>query len=103
MTDAGGESPCRGLVWFKVFAWWSIAYSVSMRGTWTLEFVANLIGEPRNVSISMGRRAWKSWYIMLGASDAVIFSSVFCWKSLGKEQPVTLASSRSSSMTPITN
>lgn len=103
VTDAGGESPGRGLVWFTTLTWWSMAYMASIRGTGTLESVANLIGDPKKVSTSIGRRVWKSWYMVLGVSSAVIFSIVFCRKSLGNLQPCAAASSKSSSITPVTN
>lgn len=47
-----------------------------MRGTLISDSIASLMGEPKNVSTSMGRRAWKSWYMVLGASTAVILSIV---------------------------
>jgi hypothetical protein len=103
MTDAGGESPGRGRFWFAILIWWSMAYKPSIRGMERLDSVANLMGDPRNVSISKGRRAWKSRYIVLGASDAVIFSIVFSRKSPGKLQPCARASSKSSSIMPVTN
>lgn len=65
--------------------------------------VASLIGDPKKFSISMGRREVKSWNMVLGASDAVIFSIVFSRKSLGKSQPCEVASISSSSRTPDTN
>lgn len=103
ITEAGGESPGRGLVWFTTLTWWSMAYIASMRGTGTLDSVASLMGDPKKVSTSIGRRAWKSWNIVLGASDAIIFSIVFSRKSLENLQPCAPASSRSSSITPFTN
>jgi hypothetical protein len=101
ITDAGGDS-CRGLLWLTILAWCIIAYRDSIRGTRVLDSRASLIGDPRKVSISIGRRAWKSWYIVVGASVAVIFSIVFSRKSLGNEQPWAEASSINSSMMPVT-
>lgn len=100
-TDAGGES--FGLLWFTMLTWWIIVYRVWIRGTGTFNSAANLIGDPRKLSISIGRRSWKSWNMVLGASAAAIFSIVLSRKSLGKEQPLAFARSTSSSMTPVTN
>lgn len=102
MTDAGGDS-CRGLFWFAMLRWCSTAYIVSIRGTRTLDSIANLIGDPRKVSTSMGRRPWKSEYIVVGESDAIIFWTVLSRKSLGNEQPCAEASSISSSIMPTTS
>jgi hypothetical protein len=61
------------------------------------------MGDPKKFSISIGRLEVKSWYIVLGASEAVIFSIVFSRKSLGKVQPWEEASIISSSRTPVTS
>jgi hypothetical protein len=49
---------------------------------------ASLIGAPRNVSISRGRRAVKSWYMVLGVGVGWIMASMVCsWMFSGKTQP----------------
>ena len=58
-----------------------------MRGILTLAALANWTGEPKYVSTSIGLRAVKSWYIVLGSGvGAVMLAIVFCAKSVEKVQ-----------------
>lgn len=93
---------CCGRCWLATLTLCKSAYSVSTRGTWIPASCASLIGEPRYVSISIGLRAVKSWYIVLFASDDTTICSMTWFRKPGlKLQPWALARPVSSSMTPV--
>lgn len=71
-----------------------------MRGVFNPTLCANFIGEPRYVSTSIGRRAVKSWYIILLDSVFRIMSSIVaCLKFDGNVHSCASAIRKSSSMT----
>jgi hypothetical protein len=79
-----------------------MAYKVSMRGTGTPTPWASFRGDPRYVSISIGRLASKSSHIVLLFScGCVMLRRVVSRKSAGNVQSCALARASNSSSTPV--
>jgi hypothetical protein len=86
MRGAPGDDA--GFDWLLMLRLCSNAYMVSSRGALIPASRAMVRGEPRYTSVSIGRLARKSWYMILGFGvGRHMFSIVLCLKLLGNLQP----------------